>query len=131
MAKHMVCLTFDFDVMSGHIARGMTTPTPISRGEFGIVGASRILPLLQAQKIPTTWFIPGFTIETYPEACIEVVEGGHEIAHHGWTHVQPALLDRVQEESEMIRANDAIARLCGRRARLDFVAVIDRRLRCH
>ena len=66
MAKHMVCLTFDFDVMSGHIARGMTTPTPISRGEFGIVGASRILPLLQAQKIPTTWFIPGFTIETSP-----------------------------------------------------------------
>ena len=50
MAKYMVCLTFDFDVMSGHIARGMTTPTPISRGEFGIVGASRILPLLQAQK---------------------------------------------------------------------------------
>ena len=94
MAKYMVCLTFDFDVMSGHIARGMTTPTPISRGEFGIVGASRILPLLQAQKIPTTWFIPGFTIETYPKACTEVVEGGHEIAHHGWTHVQPTLLDR-------------------------------------
>ena len=116
MAKYMVCLTFDFDVMSGHIARGMTTPTPISRGEFGIVGASRILPLLQAQKIPTTWFIPGFTIETYPKACTEVVEGGHEIAHHGWTHVQPTLLDRTQEESEMIRANDAIARLCGQRA---------------
>ena len=117
MAKHIVCLTFDFDVMSGHIARGLTTPTPISRGEFGVVGASRILSLLQIQKIPTTWFIPGFTIETYPEACTEVVEGGHEIGHHGWTHVQPALLDRAQEESEMIRANDAITQLCGRRAR--------------
>ena len=117
MAKHIVCLTFDFDVMSGHIARGLTTPTPISRGEFGVVGASRILSLLQIQKIPTTWFIPGFTIETYPEACTDVVEGGHEIGHHGWTHVQPALLDRAQEESEMIRANDAIAQLCGRRAR--------------
>ena len=117
MAKHIVCLTFDFDVMSGHIARGLTTPTPISRGEFGVVGASRILSLLQIQKIPTTWFIPGFTIETYPEACTEVVEGGHEIGHHGWTHVQPALLDRAQEESEMTRANDAIAQLCGRRAR--------------
>ena len=116
MTKHMVCLTFDFDVMSGHIARGMTTPTPISRGEFGSVGASPIRHLLQAQKIPTTWFIPGFTIETYPEACTEVVKGGPEIGHHGWTHVQPALLDRAQEESEMIRANDAIARLCGRRA---------------
>ena len=117
MAKHIVCLTFDFDVMSGHIARGLTTPTPISRGEFGVVGTSRILSLLQIQKIPTTWFIPGFTIETYPEACTDVVEGGHEIGHHGWTHVQPALLDRAQEESEMIRANDAIAQLCGRRAR--------------
>ena len=117
MTKHIVCLTFDFDVMSGHIARGLTTPTPISRGEFGVVGAYRILSLLQIQKIPTTWFIPGFTIETYPEACTEVVEGGHEIGHHGWTHVQPALLDRAQEESEMIRANDAIAQLCGRRAR--------------
>ena len=117
MAKHIVCLTFDFDVMSGHIARGLTTPTPISRGEFGVVGASRILSLLQIQNIPTTWFIPGFTIETYPEACTDVVEGGHEIGHHGWTHVQPALLDRAQEESEMIRANDAITQLCGRRAR--------------
>ena len=51
MAKHIVCLPFDFDVMSGHIARGLTTPTPISRGEFGVVGASRILSLLQIQKI--------------------------------------------------------------------------------
>ena len=117
MPKHIVCLTFDFDVMSGHIARGLTTPTPSSRGEFGVVGASRILSLLQIQKIPTTWFIPGFTIETYPEACTEVVEGGHEIGHHGWTHVQPALLDRAQEESEIIRANDAIEQLCGRRPR--------------
>jgi peptidoglycan/xylan/chitin deacetylase (PgdA/CDA1 family) len=117
MAQHIVCLTFDFDVMSGHIARGMTTPTPISRGEFGVVGAGRILPLLQAQDIPSTWFIPGFTIETYPDACAQVVDGGHEIGHHGWTHVQPALLEREQEESELVRGNDAIERLCGKRAR--------------
>ena len=117
MAQHIVCLTFDFDVMSGHIAREMTTPTPISRGEFGIVGAGRILSLLQAQEIASTWFIPGFTIETYPDACAQVVDGGHEIGHHGWTHVHPALLQREQEESELIRANDTIARLCGKRAR--------------
>ena len=33
--RHIVCLTFDFDTMSGFIARGLTTPTPLSRGEFG------------------------------------------------------------------------------------------------
>jgi len=116
MANHIVCLTFDFDVMSGHIARGRTTPTPISRGEFGIVGADRILSLLKSQEISSTWFIPGFTIETYPEACMQVVEGSHEIAHHGWTHVPPDSLNLDQEEAEMILANEAIETLCGRRA---------------
>ena len=116
MANHIVCLTFDFDVMSGHIARGRTTPTPISRGEFGIVGADRILSLLKSQEISSTWFIPGFTIETYPEVCMQVVEDSHEIAHHGWTHVPPDSLDLEQEEAEMILANEAIETLCGRRA---------------
>ena len=43
--RHIVCLTFDFDTQSGFIARGMTTPTPLSRGEFGLIGAQRILGL--------------------------------------------------------------------------------------
>ena len=34
MAKHIVCLTFDFDGISGFIARGQTTASWISRGEF-------------------------------------------------------------------------------------------------
>ena len=105
MTQHIVCLTFDFDVMSGHIARRMMTPTSISRGEFGGVGGNRILSLLESQKIPSTWFIPGFTIETYPRACENVVEGGHEIGHHGWTHVPPTILDPKQEEEELLRAN--------------------------
>ncbi len=38
--RHIVCLTFDFDTQSGFIARGMTTPTPLSRGEFGAIGVA-------------------------------------------------------------------------------------------
>ena len=34
MPRHIVCLTFDHDHMSGFIARGQTTPTYISRGEY-------------------------------------------------------------------------------------------------
>ena len=41
MPRHIVCLTFDFDTQSGFIARGMTTPTPLSRGEFGATGGVR------------------------------------------------------------------------------------------
>jgi peptidoglycan/xylan/chitin deacetylase (PgdA/CDA1 family) len=115
--RHIVCLSFDFDTQSGFIARGMTTPTPLSRGEFGLVGARRILALMQARGIRTTWFIPGFTIESHPAACAAVVEGGHEVAHHSWAHVPPAQQRREEEEADLIRANDAIARLTGRKAR--------------
>jgi len=117
MARHIVCLSFDFDVMSGWVARGMTTPTPISRGEFGIVGARRILALLERYAIRASWFVPGVIIETYPEVCARVVEAGHEIGHHGWSHVPPAALGREQEEEGLIRGNQAIERLCGRPAR--------------
>src|SRR4051812_6296402 len=117
MAQHLVCLTFDFDAISGWISRGMTSPTPISRGEFGLVGAERILALLKAHRLPSTWFIPGHTIETFPDACRNVAAAGHEIAHHGWTHVPPSAMTREEEEAGLVRANEQIKKLSGKAAR--------------
>ncbi|HYM03733.1 MAG TPA: polysaccharide deacetylase [Stellaceae bacterium] len=117
MPRHIVCLTFDFDAISGFIARGMTSPTPISRGEFGVVATPRILALLRRYDIRSTWFIPGHTLATYPDACRAVHEAGHEIGHHGWTHVPPAKFSREEEEAELARGNAAIEALTGRNAR--------------
>jgi peptidoglycan/xylan/chitin deacetylase (PgdA/CDA1 family) len=117
MARHVVCLTFDFDTQAGFIARDMTTPTPLSRGEFGAIGARRILDFLKSREINATWFIPGFTIESWPRECEAVVAGGHEVAHHSWAHIPPATQTREQEEADLVRANDAIARLSGSKAR--------------
>ena len=117
MARHLVCLTFDFDTVSGWIARGLTTPTPISRGEFGVVGAARILALLDKYGIRSTWFIPGTVIETYPAESKRAVDAGHEIAHHGWTHVPPADLSREKEEDGLARGIESIERLSGRKPR--------------
>ncbi|MEY3741067.1 MAG: hypothetical protein RLZZ192_1743 [Pseudomonadota bacterium] len=116
MARHIVCLSYDFDVQSGFISRGLTSPTPLSRGEFGVVGSKRILSLLASHNIPTTWFVPGFTIETYPEACEAVVKGGHEIGHHSWAHIAPASQTLEEEEADMVRASESIERLTGKRA---------------
>jgi len=115
--RHIVCLTFDFDTMSGFIARGLTTPTALSRGEFGARASSRILAFLQSRGILSTWFIPGFTIETYPDECEAVVKAGHEIGHHSWAHVPPANQSRQEEEADLERANEAILRLTGHKAR--------------
>lgn len=118
MSKSIVCLTFDFDAISGWIARDMTSPTPISRGEFGPhVGVPRILSLLEKYAIPSSWYVPGHTLATYPDQCRRVFDAGHEIGHHGWTHRPPASLAREQEEEELARANELILKLTGRRAR--------------
>jgi peptidoglycan/xylan/chitin deacetylase (PgdA/CDA1 family) len=117
MARHIVCLTFDFDTQSGFIARGMTTPTPLSRGEFGALASRRIIDFLASRAIKATWFIPGFTIESWPRECEAVVKAGHEVAHHSWAHIPPATQGRDEEEADLVRANEAIARLTGKKAR--------------
>ena len=115
MPRHIVCLTFDFDTASGFVARDLTTPTPLSRGEFGRVGARRLLDLLANRNIPSTWFTPGFTIESFPAECEAIVEKGHEIAHHSWAHVSPHLQSLEEEEADMVRAIDSIVKLTGNR----------------
>ncbi len=117
MSKHFVCLTFDHDNTSSAISRELTSPTPMSRGDFGMVAADRVLELLRKHKIWSTWFIPGHTIETYPSSVAQVVKAGHEIAHHGWTHRVPASLGREAEERELTQGNEAIKQLTGRYAR--------------
>ena len=114
---HIACLTFDFDAVSGYIAQGQRSPTPISRGEFGLVGAERILALLQRHGIPATWFIPGHTIETYSAMSVRIAEAGHEIGHHGWTHMTPVTMSRDEEAAGLQRGTDAIVKLCGRKPR--------------
>jgi len=116
MPRHLVCLTFDFDAISGFIARGTPTPSAISRGEFGPrVAAPRLLKMLSARDVPSTWFVPGHTAETFPDAVAAVARAGHEIGHHGWKHVPPATLSREEEEQELVRGIAAIERTCGTR----------------
>ena len=117
MPRHIVTVGFDFDAISGFIARGLTSPTPISRGEFGPVAVPRILALLAKYKISASWFIPGHTLETYPAQSSQIADAGHEIGHHGWTHLPPNDLTREKEEEGLVRGNEQIRKLTGRNAR--------------
>ncbi|MFZ8515494.1 polysaccharide deacetylase family protein, partial [Staphylococcus aureus] len=85
-------------------------------GEFGAYASQRILATLNAYGIPTTWFIPGFTLESWPAQCEKVVAGGHEVAHHSWAHIPNANQTRAEEEEDLIRANACIKALTGRYA---------------
>lgn len=112
--KCAVCLTFDFDAISVWPgALKVSSPTYISRGEFGAIGAQRILDLLDQYKIKATWAIPGHTIDTYPEICKKIHQKGHEICHHGYLHETPVTLSRDQEEKILKKGIGIIKRLTG------------------
>lgn len=110
-----VCLSFDFDGPSLWIQRGMTTPTSISRGEFGAVAVPRLLRLLERRNLPATFFVPGHTIETYPTECAAIVAAGHEVALHGYAHEFNPTVDPDTERWAMEHSAALIERVCGRR----------------
>ena len=102
--RHIVCLTFDFDAMSGFVARGMTSPTPISRGEFGAVAVPRILDLLARYNIRGSFFMPGVVIGTYPKICEMIVKAGHEIGITAGPMSRPPACPRRRRKTRWARA---------------------------
>jgi peptidoglycan/xylan/chitin deacetylase (PgdA/CDA1 family) len=114
--KCAVCLTFDFDAISVWLgAFGVSTPASVARGEYGArVGAPRLLSLLDKYEIKTTWFIPGHTVDTYPELIREINRRGHEIAHHGYSHKTPVEVDQAEELRELLKGMESIKSAIGK-----------------
>ena len=110
-----VALTFDHDAISDSVRRG-DSPVKLSHGEFGPrVGVPRILALLAERRIPATWFVPGHTLETFPETIRAIVEGGHELACHGWFHEDFATLGASEERELVERCAAAVEAITGGR----------------
>jgi len=94
----------------------LATPTPLSRGEFGArVGIGRILELLGSRGVRATFFVPGHTALTFPDAVWRIFEAGHEIAAHNDVHETPVGLARDEEAAVFERAEAALRRLTGKR----------------
>ncbi len=99
--KMAVVLSFDLDAESLWTARdpkNLERPVTLSQGEYGPrAGVPRILKLLKRYDIGATFFVPGWTMERYPQTVREIVAAGHEIGHHGYHH---EWLDGVTPEQE-------------------------------
>lgn len=102
MAKEILCAYgVDVDAVAGWLGSygGEDSPADISRGLFaGEIGSPRLLNLFKKYNLRTTWFIPGHSIETFPEQMRMVVEAGHEIGAHGYSHENPISMTEQQEE---------------------------------
>ncbi|WP_295513703.1 polysaccharide deacetylase [uncultured Pseudomonas sp.] len=119
MAKEIfVSIGVDVDAVAGWLGSygGEDSPDDISRGLFaGEVGAPRLLKLFERYDLKTTWFIPGHSVETFPEQMQAVAAAGHEIGIHGYSHENPIAMTPEQEEAVLDRSIELITALAGKR----------------
>ncbi|MGZ5843085.1 MAG: polysaccharide deacetylase family protein, partial [Xanthobacteraceae bacterium] len=117
--KEILCaFGIDVDAVAGWLGSygGEHSPCDISRGLFaGEVGVPRLVKLFDRLGVRTSWFIPGHSIETFPAQCKMVVDAGHEIGMHGYSHENPISMTPEQEERVMDKCIELIERLSGRR----------------
>jgi peptidoglycan/xylan/chitin deacetylase (PgdA/CDA1 family) len=118
MAKDIRCVFgVDVDAVAGWLGSygGDDSPSDIQRGMFsGEVGTPRLLNLFDRYRIRTSWFIPGHSIDTFPEQMKMVADAGHEVGAHGYSHENPIAMTPKQEEDVLQRSIEAIANLTGR-----------------
>lgn len=95
---------------------GEDSPLDISRGLFaGEVGVPRLLDLFDKYGITATFFIPGHSIETFPKEMEMVVQAGHEVGAHGYSHENPLEMSPEQEEDVMKKSLELIEQLTGKK----------------
>ena len=113
-----VAFGVDVDAVAGWLGSygGEDSPCDISRGMFaGEVGVPRLLTLFERNDLRTTWFIPGHSVETFPDQTRMVVDAGHEIGVHGYSHENPIAMSRVQESAVLDRSIELLEKVSGRR----------------
>ncbi|KAM0276785.1 hypothetical protein ACHAQH_006374 [Verticillium albo-atrum] len=106
MGKKRVLVSYgvDVDAVAGWLGSygGEDSPNDISRGLFaGTVGTRRVLKLLAKYDIKGTWFIPGHSLETFPEEMAAVRDAGHEIGLHGYSHENPTDMT-IEQQKEVL-----------------------------
>ncbi|MEO1458158.1 MAG: polysaccharide deacetylase, partial [Pseudomonadota bacterium] len=116
-ARCACAITFDMDADSLiHISRPADAHDrlyPISMGRYGpTVAIPRILETYRRLGLKQSFFIPGWCLETYPEAVEAILAGGHEIGHHGYLHEDPVETGERQR-AWFERTLDAHKRICG------------------
>jgi len=112
-----VLLTFDYDAESCEARMFPNKPVKLSKGQFGPrVGLPRVLNLLDKHAIRSTFFVPGWTAEKYPESVKEIARRGHEVAAHGYMHESLGELKSPEEEKEIFgKSIAALEAVTGRR----------------
>ena len=110
----LAVLSFDVDAESAILAQGRRYADHamvMTHQAYGPnVGVPRLLQLLADFDIKATFFIPGLTVDRYPQTVEQIAAAGHEIGHHSYSHLSPVDLGLEKERRDFERALEALDR---------------------
>jgi peptidoglycan-N-acetylglucosamine deacetylase len=116
--KHAAaCFTFDVDaesaILSIDAAHGDRMSVMSHQAYGPLVGVPRLLTMLSRHDVRSTFFVPGYTAVRYPDVVRAIVDGGHEVAHHGYLHEVLTGKTAEQEAAILDRGSEVLAKLTG------------------
>lgn len=119
-----------YKVIPARVSLDDLEPQPIYRGNerkpmvalmvnvsWGTEHLPGMLQVLRSEKVPATFFLDGSWLKKHPEQARALVQEGHEIGNHGYSHPQMSKLssDRIREE--ILRTEQLIEKTLGTRTK--------------
>jgi peptidoglycan/xylan/chitin deacetylase (PgdA/CDA1 family) len=114
-ARVAVLLSFDVDNETVALRFGEPTVGSLSQAQYGArAGLQRIVTLLDAHRIPATFFIPSVSLALTPSMADVIKKSGrHEFGVHGWIHEMNSTLPDSIERRLLARAVSELTTLTG------------------
>jgi peptidoglycan-N-acetylglucosamine deacetylase len=110
-------LTFDVDAESAILAVDTVYAarlSTMSHQRYGPrVGVPRILRMLERTGVRATFFVPGLTADLHPATIEAILAGGHELGHHGYSHVPYHRMTDDEQRRDIERAFASLERASG------------------
>ncbi|KAJ5166807.1 Peptidoglycan deacetylase [Penicillium canariense] len=118
-----VLLSVDFDAVSGFLGTGASENNSLSDYSSGYfaaqVGVPRLLRLFKRHGIASsvTWFVPGHSMESFPNETRAIVDSGAEVGCHGYAHEGAAQMTEAQEREVITKCVQLATELTGQKPR--------------
>ncbi len=114
-ARVAVLLSFDVDNETVALRFGEPTVGSLASAQYGArQGLGRIVRLLDAQRIPASFFIPSVSLALTPDMADTIKKSGrHEFGVHGWIHELNATLPDSAERALLTKAVAELTQLTG------------------
>jgi peptidoglycan/xylan/chitin deacetylase (PgdA/CDA1 family) len=73
----------------------------------------KVLDILKTYKVKGTFFVIGERVKQYPGVIKRIVQEGHALGNHSWSHSQLTKLNKEKIRQEIVKTDTAIREITG------------------